>query len=468
MANILIVDDNSALCDLLCRQLERIGHHAANALTIEDGLRKVASQNFDVVYLDVNLPDGSGLEALPQIVKAASTPEVIIITAEGDPDGAELAIQSGAWDYIEKPVSLKEMMLPLARALQYRNEKKRQKPLAALKRENILGNSPQLQKCLDLLAEAAGSEENVLITGETGTGKELFAKAIHENSERSEKDFVVVDCTALPDTLVDSILFGHEKGAFTGANKTHTGLFKQADGGILFLDEIGELPLAIQKSFLRVLQERRFRPLGSQHELESNFRLLAATNKNLDKMVADGRFRKDLLFRLKSLVIHLPPLKDRSGDIKEITIHFIRKLSEKSGEHIKGFAPEFFEALQHYSWPGNVRELLSTLDRAVVASKGEPTLFPKHLPTHIRVHLARTAVQRNETAEFDPGSLAEPPEILLPLKAYRESAVMELEREYFQKLLSLTRRDIQKACRISGLSRSRLYHLIKKYKIDAS
>jgi len=194
----------------------------------------------------------------PMIRQTPSMPEVIIITGAGDPDGAELAIKSGAWDYIQKPSSIEAMTLPLVRALQYREEKKSKKPPVALKREHIVGNSPHMKRCLDLLAQAANSEASVLITGETGTGKEVFAKAIHANSSRADKSLVVVDCTALPETLVESVLFGHEKGAFTGADKAHVGLVKQADGGTLFLDEVGELPRSIQKSFLRVLQEQSF------------------------------------------------------------------------------------------------------------------------------------------------------------------------------------------------------------------
>ncbi len=463
MAKILIIDDDSMLCDMLCRQFRRLGHDSAYALTIEDGLKEVSSTKFDVVYLDVNMPDGSGLEAMPDIMKTPSSPEIIIFTSEGEPDGAELAIKIGAWDYIEKPSSIKELTLPLTRALQYRDEKQKKKPKSALKHEGILGSSPQLQECLDILAEAASGEENVLITGETGTGKELFAKSIHENSERSEKNFVVVDCAALPDELVESILFGHEKGAFTGADKGHTGLVKQADGGTLFLDEVGELPITLQKSFLRVLQEHRFRSVGGLQEIESDFRLVTATNRDLDKMAAAGQFRKDLLFRIKALVLYLPPLKERSGDIREISINYLDKLSWESGTDMKGFSPEFFETIERYDWPGNVRELINTMERVVVSSKGEPTLFPKHLPTHIRVHLARTSIKNGKGAKTDPKIVHDIPGTLPQLKDYREAAVAKSESRYLEKLMSLTQGDIKEACRISGISRSRLYSLLKKY-----
>jgi len=468
MANILIIDDDQMLCDMLCRQIERMGHEADYRTNIADGIARAASASYEVVYLDVNLPDGNGLDALPLIKAGPSSPEVIIFTAEGDPNGAELAINSGAWDYIEKPLVAREMMLPLARALQYREEKTKKKPRAALKRERIIGGSPQLQDSLDLLAEAASGEENVLLTGETGTGKELFARAIHENSGRAGKNFVVVDCTALPGNLVESMLFGHEKGAFTGADQSHTGLIKQADGGTLFLDEVGELSLFLQKSFLRVLQEHRFRPLGGQTELESDFRLVAATNRDLDLLVEQGDFRQDLLFRLKSLMIQLPPLRDREGDVKEIAIHYIQQISENIGTEMKGFSSDFFEALERYNWPGNIRELLSTLERVLVTSEDEPILFPRHLPTQIRVHLAQSLIDRNTVDQPLAGAGKAKNQLLPPLKDYRQDAMAEVERKYLTQLMVSTGNNINEARRISGLSQSRLYHLLKKYQISSS
>ncbi|MBW1707436.1 MAG: sigma-54-dependent Fis family transcriptional regulator [Deltaproteobacteria bacterium] len=465
MSKILIIDDDKMLCNTLSRYVRRMGHEDTYALTLEDGLKEVSSGEFDVVFLDVNLPDGNGLEAIPQIRKVLSSPEIIIITGEGDPDGAELAIKSGAWAYIEKPFSIGNIELQLVRVLQYRKEKTAIKPPALLKREGIVGTSPQLEACLDLVAQIANSRVNVLITGETGTGKENFAKAIHKNSSRAGKNFVVVDCTALPETLVESMLFGHEKGAFTGAEKARVGLIKEADGGTLFLDEVGELPLIVQKDFLRVLQENRFRPLGSNKEIESDFRLVSATNRDLERMVESGQFRKDLFFRLQSVIIELPPLRNRPRDIKDLAIHYVVKLCERYGMETKGFSPDFFETLNAYDWPGNVRELIHTMDRALTVARFEPTLFPRHLPTKLRVHEARVSVSKNETGKEKSEEDTHPADMLPRLQDVRDAAVSQAEKQYLYDLMSHTKRDIKDACRVSGLSQSRLYHLLKKYKI---
>ncbi|HQP55771.1 MAG TPA: sigma-54 dependent transcriptional regulator, partial [Syntrophorhabdus sp.] len=308
MADILIIDDDSDVSDMLVEMVTRMSHRPESSFTLKDARQKILANDYDVIFLDVRLPDGNGLDILPLIKDMSSVPEVIIITGHGDSDSAELAMKSGVWDFIQKPCSLSSMRLVLTRAIQYREKKGlATKPPVLLKKDNIIGNSPSLRACFDLVAQAAQSDINVLITGETGTGKELFARAIHDNSQRADKSFIVVDCAAMPDNLVESTLFGHEKGAFTGADRSREGLIKLAHRGTLFLDEIGELPPLIQKSFLRVLQEHRFRPIGSSGEEQSDFRLIAATNRKLDRMVANGQFRTDLLFRIQALTIELPP-----------------------------------------------------------------------------------------------------------------------------------------------------------------
>jgi len=468
MANILIIDDDEMICDMLRRCVEHAGHKAEYALTLEDGLKAVAFKAFDVVFLDVRLPDGNGLDALPTIQEKSDPPEVIIITGEGEPDGAELAINSGAWDYVEKPLSLRDITISLSRALQYREERGGKEIPVALRRDGIIGNSPRLNECLDHLGRLAYSHSNILITGETGTGKELFAWAIWKNSPRANKHFVVVDCAALPDNLVESMLFGHKRGAFTGADKSRQGLIKEADGGTLFLDEVGELPLALQKNFLRVLQEHRFRPLGDDREVVSDFRLLAATNRDLEKMVQAGKFRQDLLFRLQSLTIELPPLRTYPEDIKDLCIHYMVKLCERDGMEIKGFSSDFFEILAGYDWPGNVRDLINTMEYVLTMAHSEPTLFPKHLPNQIRIHVARSSVSKKIPDEGEAKEERHQTEPLRTLNGVRQAGIFKLEKEYLHDLMVATKGDIKEACRISGLSRSRLYHLLKKYQINPS
>ena len=246
---------------------------------LSDGLRLAKSNNYDVVFLDVYLPDGNGLDILPSLIAINNPPEVIILTGKGNPDGAELAIQGGVWDYLLKTTSVRDITLTLNRALKYRIEKQGNSSIKELHIKGVVGNCPEIKASLKLAGKAASSDSNVLITGETGTGKELFASIIHKNSSRASGNFVVVDCTSLTESLVESTLFGHLKGSFTGAQLDRQGLIKAADGGTLFLDEVGEMPLSIQKVFLRVLQERQFRPVGAIKEQTSNFRLIAATNQ---------------------------------------------------------------------------------------------------------------------------------------------------------------------------------------------
>lgn len=468
MAKVLIIDDDKLVGDSIANVIKSSGHNPTCAFTLKEGLEKARSEDFEVVFLDVRMPDGSGLDILQDIQQSPSSPEVIIITGYGDPDGAELAIKNGAWDYIEKPLTVREIKLPFTRALQYHEEKRRASFSVSLKRKEIVGESAQIYSCLDILAQAAMSDANVLITGETGTGKELFAWAVHQNSSRANNNFVVVDCAVLPETLVESVLFGHRKGAFTGADRAQEGLIKQADRGTLFLDEVGELPPQVQKSFLRVLQERRFRPVGGKQEVKSDFRLVAATNRNLEKLVKEGKFREDLLHRLRTLVIALPPLREIPDDLEELVIYYSRKLCNQYKMDLKGFSPGFWDVLRSYDWPGNARELIQALERAIIAAQNEPTLFPKHLPHHIRIKVARASIKDKSNRRISLDKEAESSTDLPSLQNVREAAVADVEKQYLDDLMAVTGRDIKRACKISGLSRSRLYTLLKKYNISAS
>ncbi len=461
MAHVLIIDDDQMLCEMVSRKMHNLGHQTVSAHTLSQGLSTVSDAAFDLILLDVRLPDGSGLEALTQLKRAKSQPEIIIITGEGDPDGAELAIETGAWDYIEKPLSMREIALQVTRALQYRQEKTAAKPAMLLKRAKIIGSDAKFEGCLEKVAQASGADMPVLITGATGSGKELFARAVHANSNRSNGSFVVLDCAAFPENLVESIIFGHRKGAFTSADRNRDGLILEAHKGTLFMDEVGELSPSVQKAFLRVLQEHRFRPVGGKRELTSNFRLVAATNRNLEEMVGKGQFRQDLLFRLKAVSIHLPSLVERQSDIEPLALHYISVSCKRYDMGIKGLSPEFTDALLAYTWPGNVRELVHAMDFAVSNARKHDVLFPTHLPDNIRISIKRKAI-RSSVSNPAPGAPLASPDTMLPSL---KTAIENTERQYFESLMKFTDGDIQTACRISGLSRSGLYARIKKYNI---
>ncbi len=465
MAAVLIVDDDRQMNAALGEVVTELGHTVDAAYTLADGLERVRRNGCDVIFLDVRLPDGNGVDAVPAIRALPNAPEVIVVTAFDDAEEAARAITAGAWDYVRKPASIEEMTLPLIRAVQYRREHTRTN-IDRLNRSHIIGSARRTMEALAKASEAAACDAGVLITGETGTGKELFARTIHENSSRAHRRFVVVDCAALPDTLVESILFGYRKGAFTGADRDRDGLLAEADGGTVFLDEIGELPLSLQKSFLRVLQERRFLPIGASEEVGSDFRVIAASNRDMERMAVEDRFRPDLLYRINAIPIELAPLRGRKEDIREIVLEYTERYCERYSLEPKGFAPEFFEALEVYNWPGNVRELINTLERVLSTARAERTLFHYHLPPAIRISFAR-AESGNGTAPapvVPPMSMVHLPNdatAFPPLHEFRES----MDRRYLTALLQATDGRRNAACEISGLSRSRFFDLLKKYRI---
>jgi two-component system NtrC family response regulator len=462
MSKILIIDDDMSVNELLGDVVARMGHDACSAVSARQGLSMAEQDCFDLILLDVGLPDGDGLKILPRIRETDPAPEVIIITGNGNPDAAEMAIKNGAWDYLVKPSSVDNIMLAIQRALAYHSEKCTHPLPRILKRDDIIGESASLNAVLERIAQAAASESNTLICGQTGTGKELFARAIHDNSSRSRHPFVVVDCAALPETLVESVLFGHAKGAFTGADKERQGLIQQAHGGTLFLDEVGELPLSLQKAFLRVIQERRFRPVSGQREIQVNFRLIAATNRDLEAMTAHGAFRSDLLFRLRSFSIDAPPLRQRQGDIRRLTLYYVNRLCEIYDCEVKGLSSDYLEALEQYAWPGNVRELFNAVEESISLAANEPTLRVHHLPVRIRASITRLMVKRSVPAQqnitgLDPVFPHQGP--FPSISTFRDL----MEHRYLDQLLRLTRGNRKEACRISGISRTRLFELLKKY-----
>ena len=394
MAKVLIIDDDACICRVLEEVVRRAGHQPSTAHTCEEGLALARSDHQDIILLDICLPDRSGLEALPELRTGVCPPEVIVMTGFCDPDGADLAIRHGAWDYVCKDSLGKRITLSLIRALQYRESRNNATTPDPFDAQRIVGNAPRLKVALATASQASKSDAAVLITGQTGTGKELVATAIHENSARSKGPFVVVDCAALPNSLVGSVLFGHERGAFTGAERSHHGLIYQAHGGTLFLDEVGEMPLDVQKNFLRALQERRFQRIGSNTSEESDFRLISATNRDLDQLVEQGVFRHDLLFRLRSLTVMLPPLRECREDIPLLARHFVSRQCELLCRGPLDMSDGFLESLLAYDWPGNVREIKLAIEGAVTKAGQADTLYPNHLPYHVRSRLLRAELRR--------------------------------------------------------------------------
>ena len=460
MARLLIIDDDATFNKTLARALAVLGHEVVQTFSLAEG-KNASDGDFDVIFLDVRLPDGNGLEAIAPLSCSEQAPEVIIVTGEGDPDGAELAMRNGAWDYVEKPFTLDKISLSLKRALAYRSHKSAP-PVQVLRRDGILGSSPELAGCLELLGRAAGMDVPVLLTGETGTGKELFARALHANSSRNEGPFVVVDCAAIPDTLIESQLFGYDKGAFTGAVQDRRGLAAQAHRGTLFLDEIAEMPLHQQKALLRLIQEKRFRPVGAGNEQSSDFRLVSATNKDLWELVRQGEFREDLLFRIEAFRIELPPLRKRAGDVRELAMARLDSLCSEHKLPTRGFSPCFLDALAAYGWPGNVRELLNAVDRAVFTAGQATILYARDLPDAVRVSAARAkvsphSVEGEASPPAAPDILAGPE--LPPLHDFRE----RLERQYLETLLDRTRGNVSEASRLAGVSRQHLHKLLTRH-----
>jgi two-component system, NtrC family, response regulator len=459
MIRVLIVDDDPEICLFFETVLGKMGCETAVAKRINEAKMLSSRNRFDIVLLDLELPDGNGLDIMPDLVNLPSSPEVIIITGTGDVRGAEIAFKNGAWDFVQKPFRLDDVSLPIQRALQYRKEKLATHQLVPLKRSKIIGESPALRKCLDDVGKAASTDLNVLVTGETGTGKELFAKAIHENSSRALKPFVPVDCGSLTETLIESTLFGHEKGSFTGASHKQDGLIVQADGGTLMLDEVGDLPLSIQKALLRTLQERRVRPIGGKKEIKVDIRLISATNLALDQMVKENRFREDFLYRIRAMEIQLPPLRDRGNDIEEIVLKKIHDLSNRYNLGAKAVSREFIETLMPNNWPGNIRELLNVLEYALASAGNDPTLVPKHLPSDYRLSNVAFETPVQDPAQPMVDKALDTDGDFPSLNTCRE----QLEKIYLNRLLARVDGDRRTAIRLSGMSQARLYALLNKY-----
>ncbi|MDR2489572.1 MAG: sigma-54 dependent transcriptional regulator [Desulfovibrio sp.] len=373
---LLVVDDDQNHREMLLDHLEDWGYRATGVNSGETAIALCRERPFDLILMDVRMAGIDGIEASREINAYNPAIPVLIMTAYSDVENAVKAMKAGAYDYLTKPLAFDELRLALERALDHavlKNEVRvlRTSLASSFNAGAVIAQSPLMRQLLSTLSAIAPSEATVLITGESGTGKEVVAKLIHSNSSRRKGPYVAVNCAALPDTLLESELFGHEKGAFTGADKRREGRFPAANKGTIFLDEIGEIPLAMQAKMLRVVQERELQRVGGDQTVRIDVRILAATNKDLKREVEEGRFRQDLYFRLNVVSLHLPPLRERDGDIPLLAMHFLKLFAEKNSKNIKGFTPAAMDRLQKYSWPGNVRELENVVERAVILLMGE-------------------------------------------------------------------------------------------------
>lgn len=459
MARILIVDDDEITRVVLSDIIGAEGHDVYAEPSLARGLKIAESIPIDLVFLDVFLPDGNGLEYLARFTQQPSNPLVIIITNAGDPNGAEMAIRNGAWDYVEKPFSPKDLQLSIRQAVAFREKKGDTLPV---KRSRIVGSNPQLLQCIQEMSRAARSNVSVLVYGETGVGKDLFVRALHENCSVANGPFVIVDCASLHATIAGSELFGHKKGSFTSAVSANQGLIQQAHGGTLFLDEISELDLETQKLLLRVLETHRYRPLGEHHEVFSDFRFVCASNRDLEAMVSAGQFREDLFFRIREVTIRLPPLRERLSDLPELVEFFLEQACRSNKLGPKTVSSELMRMFGTYNWPGNVRELSHLIRALVSAAQTDAVIMPWHLPLELRALLIRSTLKG--TAASQELSLKPASDFVdMNWKSFRAESLDKIELIYFRSLVDSYAGKISKMMAVSELSPAQLYRLLKKH-----
>jgi DNA-binding NtrC family response regulator len=444
-SSILLIDDDDSLRRVIEFSLIEAGYRVDAAPNGEEGLRLFAKGAFDAVITDITMPGMSGMEVLDRVLSRDSFVPVIVITAYGTIESAVQAMRQGAFDYITKPFNRDELRLTLEKALKMRRLERENTDLRAEvvdrhRFSSVVGHSEKMKAVLDMAGRVAGSDATVLITGESGTGKEVLAKSIHFNSTRADGPFVAVNCAAIPETLIESELFGHAKGAFTGAIRDVQGKFEQADGGTLFLDEIADLRIDLQAKLLRVLQERRVEPLGGGKPLDVDVRIVAATNRDVEAAVKQGTFREDLFYRLSVITLHLPPLRERREDIQLLVAHFLNKFNKDSVPRIDAAAEE---ALRSYAWPGNVRELENAMERASVLKHGDAITL-QDLPQKLS----------------QPSGGIESLILNLPEKGI---SLEELEKSLIVKALEKHNNNQTRAAEYLGITRPTLIYRMEKY-----
>ncbi len=453
MEIILIVDDEKNYLIVLETLLGEAGYEVLSSDTVVQAMRLLRNNDVDLIITDMKMPKISGMELLEMVKNKDSDLPVIMMTAYGTVEKAVEAMKKGAFDYITKPFQNQELKLTVAKALEMRRLVKQNRLLREelsnrYHFDNIVGKSKAMHRVYEVIKKVADTKATVLITGESGTGKELIARSIHFNSVRKEAPFVSVNCTALTETLLESELFGHEKGSFTGAVSMRKGRFEMADKGTLFLDEVGEMSPNLQVKLLRVLQEREFERVGGNKSIAVDTRIIAATNKDLWAEVQEGRFREDLFFRLNVVHILVPPLRERADDIPLLVSHFLRKYAEENDRKAMEFAPEAWRALLTYKWPGNVRELENAVERAVILNNGG-MITPDDLPGELHVQ---------EPEEFDVDRFL-PPGKKLP------EALAEIEEKMLRRALLQCGNVQTRAAELLGIEKNLLRYKMKKYNI---
>jgi two-component system, NtrC family, response regulator PilR len=451
MASILIVDDEQSMRDFLRVMMQKQGYDVQTASSGSEAKERMRAGGIDLVVTDVMMPDVSGIDLLEHIKREMPDTSVIVITAYASHDTAVEAMKLGAEDYITKPFNVDEFAIIVRRTLQRKELAEENVQLRReLKREhsfeNIIGKSRPMIELFNVIERVAATPTTVLITGDSGTGKELVARAIHFNSPRADKRFISVNCGALPDTLLESELFGYEKGAFTGADRRKIGLFESAAGGTLFLDEIGNTPSPMQVKLLRAMQERRLRRVGGTEEIPVDVRIIAATNVDLEELVEEGTFREDLYYRVNVIRINIPPLRERREDIMLLALHFLDKFASAANRPIRGFSDSARRLLESYRWPGNVRELENAIERAVALEAGE-VITEASLPDSIR---------HSETRK--------PEEIVIPPEGIDlEKHLEELRKSYVQRAMDLCDNRQTDAARLLQMTPRSLRYLLDKY-----
>jgi len=448
---ILVVDDDRGLLEALLQALDQMGYDCQGESHPLAALDLVESYSPDVAIFDLRMPGMDGVELLRRSLQIEPDLPVLLLSAHGTLQTAVQAVREGAYDFLEKPFDLDKIELALKKALDYRGQIRRYHSLAESTARTgefggIVGQSTAIRKVLESVAAVAATDSTVLVTGESGTGKELVARAVHLAGARRDKPFVTVDCASIPDSLLESELFGHAKGAFTGAHQDRAGYFEAAADGTVFLDEIGEIPQGLQKKLLRFLQEKTFTRVGESRTRVTEARIVAATNRNLRRWVQEGGFREDLFYRLKVIDIQVPPLRDRAEDVPLLIGHYLERLNRKLNRKVRKISPEAMAALQGYSWPGNIRELVNLLEQIMTFHNPE-LLDLSHLPDHL-------------CPEADP---------ILPVETYadlKERLLDEAGLEYFCKLLNHYQGNITRVAEHAGLNRRHLHRLFQKLKLD--